>query len=661
MTDSEDSSRQNPEIKNPYLDPHNKENFSFQDLLLHVQGILKDILSRLSAYLDSYMQVNETSLSFIELIHRIEDLLAHLEFTIALNKSQTEKEVAEIKRRFAHIASQYEKIKVKEDIAVLQGKETLLIVYEKVFVKLYKRVRTCFRRDKRGDLVLEKPWENLAMIKITAKRIENYIVHYPLVLTSPKDDIFSFPKTSEIWKELYQYATIKQNLTKEEVHLSSKRFHLILNASYITLKQHCQQKNASDYQLLYNFVKKIAYYGTRESQAEIEALLILLNPSLEDAFSLWLFPERPIVAKFLTVRYPMVGYDERIYVPRLFPQITKKLIFKEYQENTINKMNPLDPVLLKGPNLSDDKETIKKELFIPDESKIPIRILFHNYLNFKGEHPDTIPGFARKVASSFKNSLITPERDITGVIIVHIHGGGFVSHSSQTYRINLNRWVNSLKLIHFSIDYRLAPKNKYPDALDDVWQAYLWILNYSEEILGIKKKKIIIVGDSAGANLCLALSLRLIRAGYQPPDGCLLIYPCVLVDPMVSSPSYFKSVDDALLPTSLLKLVAEAYVGKEFKNLEDPFISPLVASDELLKKLPPIRMLSGMDDPLHDDCWRFLSRLIKLKKDVRLIAHEHLTHGYMGHYELKDFEVYVEEACDLIRELINCDSDSGRA
>jgi len=658
MTDNQDSSRQDPEIKNPYLDPHNNKDFSFQDLLIHAQGILKDILSRLSAYLDSYMQVNETSLSFIELIHRIEDISAHFKFTMAINKSQNEQEVAEIKRRFPQLEKEYEKIKVKEDIAVLQGKETLLIFYERVFVKLYKMARSCFRRERHGGLLLEKPQENLALIKISIKRIENYVLHYPLVLTAPKDDIFSSPKTSEVWKELYQYATIKQNLTKQQVHLSSKRFHMIIHASYIALKQYSQQKNASDYELLYNIAKKMAYYGTRESQAELEALLVLLNPSLEEAFNLWLVPERPIVAKFLTVRYPMVGYDERIYVPRLFPQITKQVILQEYQEDTINKMNLMDPALLKGPDLSANREKIKKELFISDESKIPIRVLFHNYLNFKGEHPDTIPGFARKVASSFKNSFITPENDITGVIIVHIHGGGFVSHSSQTYRINLNRWVNSLKLIHFSIDYRLAPKNKYPDALDDVWQAYLWILNYSEEILGIKKKKIIIVSDSAGANLCLGLSLRLIRAGYQPPDGCLLIYPCVLVDPMASSPSYFKSVDDILLPTSLLKLVAEAYVGKEFKNLEDPFISPLVASDELLKKLPPIRMLSGMDDPLHDDCWRFLSRLIKLKKNVRLIAHEHLTHGYLGHYELKDFEVYVEEACELIRELINCDSDS---
>jgi len=130
--------------------------------------------------------------------------------------------------------------------------------------------------------------------------------------------------------------------------------------------------------------------------------------------------------------------------------------------------------------------------------------------------------------------------------------------SSATHRVYLNRWVKNLKLVHFAIDYRLSPKNKYPDAVDDVWQAYLWILNYAETILGIKNKKIIVTGDSAGGNLALALSLRLIRAGLQPPHGCLLMYPALIVDTKVSSPSYFASLDDSLLPTALLKFAVKA-------------------------------------------------------------------------------------------------------
>jgi len=105
------------------------------------------------------------------------------------------------------------------------------------------------------------------------------------------------------------------------------------------------------------------------------------------------------------------------------------------------------------------------------------------------------------------------------------------------------------------------------------------------------------------------LQLRLIRAGFAPSHGCLLIYPALVVDEQSCSPSAFASLDDPVLPTSLLKLCVRAYLTDEFKSLEDPCISPLFASDELLKKMPPIRMIVGSKDPLHDDSWRFLSRL----------------------------------------------------
>ena len=69
--------------------------------------------------------------------------------------------------------------------------------------------------------------------------------------------------------------------------------------------------------------------------------------------------------------------------------------------------------------------------------------------------------------------------------------------------------------------------------------------------------------------------LRLGRAGLKVPSGCLLMYPSLYVDANSYSPSYFLSLDNPLLPLSLLKLVAKAYVPEGFKNTEDPFISPI--------------------------------------------------------------------------------------
>lgn len=77
----------------------------------------------------------------------------------------------------------------------------------------------------------------------------------------------------------------------------------------------------------------------------------------------------------------------------------------------------------------------------------------------------------------------------------------------------------------FSVDYWLAPEHKYPKALSDVWQIYLWILKYSREEFGISFDKIILTGDSAGGNLILGVTNLALIKGVQPPDGVHPIYP----------------------------------------------------------------------------------------------------------------------------------------
>lgn len=107
----------------------------------------------------------------------------------------------------------------------------------------------------------------------------------------------------------------------------------------------------------------------------------------------------------------------------------------------------------------------------------------------------------------------------------------------------------------------------------------------------------------------LVLSLRLIRAGLPPPDGLLLIYPCLTLDETNCSPSYYHALEDPILHYNILKMCQRSYVGQDFDPSFDPFLSPLKACDELMKELPPVRIVTGSDDPLHDDSWRLVARL----------------------------------------------------
>ena len=114
-------------------------------------------------------------------------------------------------------------------------------------------------------------------------------------------------------------------------------------------------------------------------------------------------------------------------------------------------------------------------------------------------------------------------------LIIHIHGGGFVAMSSSSHQNYTRIWANELGIPIFSIDYRLAPKWKFPCALVDCWQVYQWLIERGCQELGLNggapPKKVILVGDSAGGNLVAALTCLAIQRNYRIPDGIQLIYP----------------------------------------------------------------------------------------------------------------------------------------
>ena len=229
----------------------------------------------------------------------------------------------------------------------------------------------------------------------------------------------------------------------------------------------------------------VFYYGTQQAKAETQALLQFINPNIQEAFKAWNLTEHPILSTALYVFIPIIGYDDLIHVPRIFPRITKEVILNEYKNNTFNKLHPMDESDFQPPDFSSVKAEVLEELFNKGDNKIPVRILAPNHLNLKTNDPGTLRKVLTKTTNLFNKGFSkTSQNNFDGTIVVHIHGGGFVSMSSATHRVYLNRWVKDLNIVHFSIDYRLSPENKYPDGLDDVWQAYLWILNYAETMLG---------------------------------------------------------------------------------------------------------------------------------------------------------------------------------
>lgn len=213
------------------------------------------------------------------------------------------------------------------------------------------------------------------------------------------------------------------------------------------------------------------------------------------------------------------------------------------------------------------------------------------------------PGFLDLQFCCASNRRENKESDNGNKLIFHIHGGGYISMSSASHQIYTRKWANSLDVPVISIDYKLAPNNPYPDGLDDVWQAYNWILQNAEEKLGIKPEKIIIAGDSSGGNFALGLIYKAIMSNIKIPDGVILTYPSLRLDRSFYTPSLLLALDDMLIPHTVMKLILESYLqGDDLDPVRDPFISPITAPVEVLRSMPRVRMMTGDNDPLHDDC-----------------------------------------------------------
>ncbi|XP_058116245.1 hormone-sensitive lipase [Anopheles ziemanni] len=152
-------------------------------------------------------------------------------------------------------------------------------------------------------------------------------------------------------------------------------------------------------------------------------------------------------------------------------------------------------------------------------------------------------------------------------LLFHCHGGGFVAQSSKSHESYLREWAVSLNVPILSIDYSLAPEAPFPRALEEVFYAYCWALRNCE-LLGTTGEKIIVAGDSAGANLNLGCAMKAIELGIRRPDGIFIAYCPVLIS-FVPSPARMLCLMDPLLPFGFMMRCLKAYACPSREVLEE--------------------------------------------------------------------------------------------
>lgn len=152
-------------------------------------------------------------------------------------------------------------------------------------------------------------------------------------------------------------------------------------------------------------------------------------------------------------------------------------------------------------------------------------------------------------------------------LIIQFHGGAYVSGYNDTYRRSALKLISlSRNTAVLSLDYRLAPANPFPSALEDAILAYEYALES-----GYDPSRIILTGDSAGGGLALALGLYLRDHGKAMPKA--IITMSAWTDLTASGESYLRNKSlDPMLGEKIDVLDVLGYAGGN--DLRNPYISP---------------------------------------------------------------------------------------
>ena len=206
-----------------------------------------------------------------------------------------------------------------------------------------------------------------------------------------------------------------------------------------------------------------------------------------------------------------------------------------------------------------------------------------------------------------------PESDATKAVL-HLHGGGYVIGSNVGYREFASRLARATQSRVLVLNYRLAPENPFPAAVDDAVAAYEYILSQ-----GIAASSIMISGDSAGGGLTFATLVVLRDKGVSLPACATAFSPWVDLECTGESQAP-GAVDDPMVATEALHDMANNYAAADLRN---PLASPLHAN---LSGLPPVLVFVGTREILRDDAIRIVDNAQAAGVDASLEIGEGLIH-----------------------------------
>jgi acetyl esterase/lipase len=192
----------------------------------------------------------------------------------------------------------------------------------------------------------------------------------------------------------------------------------------------------------------------------------------------------------------------------------------------------------------------------------------------------------------------------------------------DTHEMMCRSLCSRLGCIVMTVDYRLAPENPFPAAIEDCYSATSWMSVHATELLG-DTERIAVGGESGGANIAAAVAIMSRNRGGPSLKFQLLI--CPAADFRITTDSWLDYDGYVILKEEFL-LVSDYYVPKTEDRL-NPYAAPSLAPD--LQKLPAAYIITAECDPLRDGGELYGQRLIEAGVPATVVRYDGMIHIFM--------------------------------
>ena len=237
-------------------------------------------------------------------------------------------------------------------------------------------------------------------------------------------------------------------------------------------------------------------------------------------------------------------------------------------------------------------------------------------------------------------------------VVMYFHGGGWVLGDKNTHDRLIREITNGSNAAVVFVNYTPSPEAKYPVAIEEAYAATKYIAENGNKH-NLDPSRLVAAGDSVGGNMAAVVAMMAKDRGGPDIIFQLLFYP--VTDANFDTASYQEFATDHWLSREAMKWYWDNYLPDKEKRKE-PTASPLQASLNQLKDLPPAMVINGEFDILRDEGQAYAHKLIEAGVRVTAVRYLGTIHDFVMLNPITETpatRAAIKQANEMLRNVFN--------